>query len=110
MPTLDPIDSASLERIRIPVWYRVNQIVSDPTGGTVSVAFRQDAEKPAAGEYKVASWETSVEGNQSVYAALCLIGPSGGTITLTPGSWRVYVRVLLGGEDVRKFAGVLRVV
>lgn len=72
--------------------------------GDVSLAVTLNAD-PAGGDWHPAAPLRRPEG---VYARL-LIGPAG-TVTLVPGKWRVYVRlVIAGGAFERRLPGFLDV-
>ncbi len=58
----------------------------DPTTLNVEMAFTVG--EPVTGDWKDADWETS----SGVYLARCLVGP-GGTITLSDGSYSVWIRI-----------------
>lgn len=82
------ISSLSKEFVKVSVRVVKNGVDIDPTADTVEMAFTTGSE-PQSGDWKAATWETA-EG--PVYFARCLVGP-GGTIQLTDGSYKVWVKV-----------------
>lgn len=107
------LSSLSKERVRFCVYADSAGVPYNPTSATVEAAFMggngYEAEgNPAAGDWKAATWDTTVTGN---HAAVCLVGP-GGAVTLTPGAYRCWVRITdaTAGETVVRQVGSLVVV
>ena len=67
--------------------------VIDPTTGSIEFAFVGDGALPATGDWKVGSWETTF----NEYLGRCLVGPTG-TVTLTAGSYDVWLRYIKAPE------------
>lgn len=90
--TCEPLRISSLtkEYVRVPVAAREGSDDVDPTATTVVMAFTLDGAEPSS--WQTASWETDADTDPDTYYARCLIGP-GGTITLTEGSYTVWVKV-----------------
>jgi hypothetical protein len=84
------ISQTSLQYVRVPVTASVLGAAYNPTSDTVQMAFLADGAVPQSGDWKVASWETDVVTGQ--YRAKCLVGPSG-TVTLTAGTYRIFVKI-----------------
>lgn len=79
-----------------------NGVKSDPTTGTVDFAFVLDGIEPTVLDWKVGSWETATD----EYLGRCLVGPSG-TVTLSAGSYDVWVRFTKSPETVIEKVGYL---
>ena len=108
--TIAEISAVSLEYVKVPVSAREDGAVVDPTADTVQMAFLTSG-SPGVSDWKSGSWETDATTNPDTYYARCLVGPSGGTITLTAGStYQVWVKVTDNPETPVKRAGLLRVV
>lgn len=106
MRTLE-ISSLSKEYVRVRVKAKEAGADVDPTADTVVMAFVADGE-PAALDYKAATWETDTSTTPDTYYARCLVGP-GGTVTLTDGLYKVFVKVTDNPEVPVKHAGHLKV-
>lgn len=79
-----------------------NGIATDPTTGTIEFAFKADGVAPVSGDWKAGSWETAT----TEYIGRCLVGPSG-TVTLTAGSYDVWVRYTKSPEIIIEQIGYL---
>ncbi len=99
------IPAASLEYVRVPVQAVSNGVWLDPTADTVKMAFLATFDEPAAGDWKTATWNTVGGG---LYQAQCLVGPTG-TVTLTAGTWYLWVQITATPEAVVRQAGQLQV-
>jgi hypothetical protein len=82
------IEIDSLQYVKVPVSAVVDGDAYDPTADTVKMAFTARFTNPVSGDWKSAVWETS----GTRYYAKCLVGP-GGTVALTAGSYKVWVKV-----------------
>lgn len=83
----------------------------DPTANTVQAAFLTEPPEeasPESGDWKTASWETNATTTPDQYAAKCLVGP-GGAVTLTPGTYYVWVKITDSPEIPVEYSGVIRV-
>jgi hypothetical protein len=90
---------------------KADEGATDPTGDTVQMAFLQDPPEeaaPASGDWKTASWTTLTSTNPARYKAKCLVGP-GGVITLTAGTWWVWVKVTDSPETPALYSGRVQV-
>jgi len=94
---MKPVSAQSKTWIRVPIWAEENGLPEDPSGTTVKMAFA--LAKTDSLVWKTAEWEVNVAVDPDVYYARCLVGPSGGTITLTAGE-RYYVAVQISGAGV----------
>jgi hypothetical protein len=100
-PTLS---QASTEYVRVPVFASTAGQPVNPTSYAVSMAFTTAYAAPT--EWETASWDTTQVGT---YVAQCLIGPTG-QVTLTPGTYYVWLKILASVETVIEPAGEVRVV
>jgi hypothetical protein len=74
----------------------------DLTGAPVQIAVVAHADNPAEAEWKTAEWADG--------AARLLIGPDGGALTLTRGTYRVWIAVdPPGAENITRRAGGLSI-
>ena len=103
-----PLSSLSLEYVRVPVTATANGNAVNPTGDTVKMAFLQGVStQPQVSDWQTASWDTPT--GTGTYFAQCLVGPSG-TITLTAGTWYVWIQITDNPEIPVRQVGVLQVV
>jgi len=80
------VNSLSTEFHEVPVaWTH-----GDPTSFSVDMAVIPLGHEPAAGDWHTAAWDTDSDG-QTV--AKLLVGPNGGAVALTPGTYRDWVQV-----------------
>lgn len=99
------ISASSLEYVRCAVKSTLNGAPYNPTNDAVQFSFTTGPSAP--GTWNTGSWETdSVAGTQ--YIARCLVGPSG-TITLTPGTYTIWVKITDNPEVPVKQPGQLKV-
>lgn len=109
---LAPISSQSKEYLKVPVSARDSGGVVDPTGSPVAFAFLAPEVTPdVATTWTSGSWETATQPGTGadIYKARCLIGPSG-AITLSAGSYDVWIRVTHNLEAVMRKAGSIRII
>lgn len=91
------IPATSTEYLRIPVTAAEGV---DLTETPVKIAVVAHGANPASSEWQTAEW---VGGEARI-----LIGPDGGLLTLTPGTYRVWVAVdPPGAENITRQSGVL---
>lgn len=86
---------ASLKYVRVGVSALVNGNVNyNPTSDTVQMGFvpASSLENTPPSQWYPASWDTVVQGTQTVYQAKCLAGP-GGTYVPTVGKFMVWVKI-----------------
>lgn len=88
-----PRPATSLEYVAVNVSAKEAGAFINPTSDTVTMAFTLNGDDPVSADFKSASWETDSTTNPDTYTALCLVGPSG-AVTLTPGSYSVWVKVV----------------
>ena len=97
------ISALSTEYLRFPVAATVNGATVNPTGDTVQFAFPAAASAPVT--WFAGSWETTAAGT---YVARVLVGPTGGVITLTAGSYYdVYIKITDSPETPVRNLGTL---
>ena len=90
---------------------KADEGLTDPTGDTVVMAFLDEPPEdasPASGDWKTASWLTVSSTTPARYKAKCLVGP-GGAVTLTEGTWWVWVKVVDTPETPALYSGRIRV-
>jgi hypothetical protein len=88
------ISTLSLEFVRVRVDATESGTRVDPTAQTVTMAFKSGGADPAGGDFKTASWETDdSDPYHPVYYARCLVGPAGAA-TLTPGTYKAWVKIV----------------
>lgn len=97
------ISSLSTEYVRVPTSARSSGSYVDPTSFAVQMAFTVNDTEPVGGDWKAAVWVTDV----STYYIQCLIGPAGGTVTLSNGSYDVWVKINASPETVIRRVGYL---
>lgn len=100
------ISSLSKEYVRVRVFAKNAGAAVNPTADVVEMAFKSDGTEPSTPDWKTAAWETDATTDPDTYYARCLVGP-GGTVTLTDGSYDVWVRVTDSPEIPVKKAGRL---
>lgn len=96
------ISALSTEYVRVPVLTTFN-----PTNDVVQFAFLVDGTQPSSGDWKAGSWETDTINGITTYYARCLIGPTGGTMTLVAGSYRIWLKITDNPEVPVRIAGTL---
>lgn len=104
--------AGSLEHVLVPVRGKRSGTAIDPTADTVKMAFLDvgpETGSPESGDWKTASWETNTTVTPNTYEARCLVGPGGGVITLTEGTWHVWVQVTDSPETPGRYSGRIRV-
>ena len=101
------IAASSVEYVRVPVSATASGSAVDPTADTVVMAFMATASEPGASDWKTASWETDATTTPDTYYARCLVGSA---VTLTAGTYTVWVKVTDSPETPVKRAGLLRVI
>jgi hypothetical protein len=94
----------STEYVSIGVSFTVANNAIDPTGDDVSFAFCAPGVEPASGDWHAGSW---AEGGPP-YLAQFLVGPSG-QVTLTAGTWEVWIKVQDTPEVPVKHAATLTI-
>lgn len=92
------IPALSTEYVRVQVTASSAGAVVNPTSDTIQFAFPATTVQPSV--WYSGSWETI----SGVYYARCLVGPTGGVVTLTVGnSYDVWVKITDSPEvPVRK--------
>lgn len=103
--TTKTIASTSTEFVqaRIPAPVK-NGVAVDPTSDAVKMAFIVGTALPGVSDWKSASWDNPGDGT---YIAQCLVGPTGGTVTLTVATYQVWVQITDNPEQPVIPAGTL---
>lgn len=90
----------------------VNAVVTclggNPTTDTVQMAFTTQGVNPQPGDWKTATWNTTVALGANQYMAQCLVGP-GGTVQLAAGSYQYWVKVTDNPEIPQLPVGMLTI-
>lgn len=102
------MSALSLEYVRVRVQATENGTPEDPSGDLVVMAFPVSGVAPVSGDWKSAGWETDATTTPDTYYARCLVGPSG-TVTLSAGTFDVWVKVTDNPEVPALKAGLLEV-
>jgi hypothetical protein len=93
------IPASSTEYLHIPVTAPAG---TDLSGAPVKIAIVAHADNPAGAEWKTAEWADG--------EARLLIGPDGGAITLTRGTYRVWIAIdPPGAENITRQSGGLSI-
>lgn len=103
------IPASSKVYVRAKVSAKISGVWKDPTADAVKLAFMVGSTAPTSGDWQTGSWETDATTTPTTYYARCLVGP-GGTITLTAGTYEVWVQVTDSPEVPVLQAGPLTVV
>jgi hypothetical protein len=61
----------------------------NPTSDTVQFAFMPPGTNPGSGDWHAGSWATTANGG---YQAQCLVGPANGGVSLTVGTYVIWVK------------------
>lgn len=80
----------------------------NPTTDPVAMAFTAPGVDPQPADWKTASWNTTATLGANQYLAQCLVGP-GGTVTLTNGTYQMWVKVTDNPEIPQLPAGMLSI-
>jgi hypothetical protein len=107
--------STSTEPILLgPVSHKVLGVETDPTGSVVEAAFTADtdADPPADGDFKTATWETHTDGaGRETWWVKISIGPDATVGQLAEGHHQCWIRVTVSAsEQPVKSAGILTVI
>jgi hypothetical protein len=106
-PLVIPV--GSLEYVRVPVYATSSGAQVNPTGDVVQMAFLPGSQAPESGDWKTASWDTDATTTPTTYRARCLVGPAG-TVTLTRGTYTVWVKITDSPEVPVRAVGSLKVI
>lgn len=88
------LSGASLQYVQASILATVGGNPFNPTGDAVQFAFLTGTTAPTLADWKTGSWDGAAPrppGN--AYLAQCLVGP-GGTVTLTPGTYTMWIKIL----------------
>jgi hypothetical protein len=101
------ISALSTQLIQVVVTNLVSGLPVDPTANPVALAFVLGRQNPGSGDWHTGSWQPDTVNGQ--YWAQVLIGPDGGSATLTQGNWTVWLRVSASPETLITQSGSLTV-
>lgn len=96
------LSTASLEYVRVPVAVTKSGAFYDPSVDVVQMAFTLLPTAPVT--FYTGAWEVA----GTSFFALCLVGP-GGTVTLTPATYYVWVKITDNPEVPVLMAGTITV-
>jgi hypothetical protein len=104
------LSSLSTVYVQVPVEATVNGISDyNPTGDPVLLAFLPPGTNPGVSDWKPGSWQSVAATSGTVFLAQCLIGPGTGGVTLTPGTYRIWVKVTDNPEIPVDDVGILQI-
>lgn len=95
----------------VPVKGKSSGSAINPTSDTVQMAFLAvppETASPVSADWKTAAWEANTAVVPNLYSARCLVG-TGGVITLTAGTWYVWVKITDSPEVPAIYSGRIRV-
>ena len=102
--------SLSTEYVPVHVRATINGVSNaDPTADAAQMAFIPPGSNPSSGDWRTASWTTIPATPEPLYIAQCLVGPAG-TITLTAGTYQVWVKITDSPEIPVEPTGLLQIV
>ncbi|GAC1519390.1 MAG: hypothetical protein NVS2B16_25650 [Chloroflexota bacterium] len=104
------VAAQSLEYVRVAVATSLSGASVNPTGDVVQMAFTVPGTSPIASDWKTASWEIDATTTPSTYYARALVGPGAGVITLTPGTWDAWIKIVDNPEIPAKHSGPIQVI
>ena len=94
----------------IPVQATRSGVAYNPTGDAVQMAFMPQAtQSPQVSDWVAASWDTNQTGVIYPYSAKCLVGPSGGVISLGLGTYYMYLKITDNPEIPVLLGGILQI-
>ena len=100
----------STEYVPVHVRATINGVSNaDPTADTAQMAFLPVGTNPGVSDWHAASWTTIPATPETIYIAQCLVGPSG-TVTLTAGTYQVWVKITDSPEIPVDTTGLLQIV
>lgn len=101
------ISSLSTEYVKSQVRLIAGGAEVDPTGYTVSWAFKaSSAAEPVSGDWVTGSWESDASSSQ--HWARCLVGPTG-DIDLGDGTWHAWIKIAAPPETPVRQVGEVQV-
>jgi hypothetical protein len=97
----------STEYVLIPVAVTKAGVSYNPTSDTVQFAFMSTPTQiPGVSDWQTGAWDTDSTNILYPYTAKCLVGPAG-TITLTDGTYVIYLKITDNPEIPVLVAGQL---
>ena len=101
------ITAVETKLVQLPVTQYVSNGLGNPSADPVSFAFMKTTAVPQAGDWKTGSWvQDTITGS---WKAQCLVGPSGGAITLTIGIYYVWIKIVDPTELIEEPVDTLEV-
>lgn len=106
------ISALSKRYVVVPIRGSDDNGVINPTSLPVAMAFLPQGSQPSGlTTWYAAAWFTVTQASLApIYKAKVLIGPGGGVVTLTVGSWDVWVKVTHVTETPVEKVDTIRVV
>ena len=102
---MQTISSLATEYVQTLVTQDMTPDITNPTTGTVSMAFLASTANPGTSDWQAGSWYTSPAG---AYYAQCLVGPSG-VITLAPGNYYRWLKIVFAPQTIILPVGMLEI-
>jgi hypothetical protein len=100
----------STQYVFIPVQATRSGVAYNPTGDPVQMAFMPQAtQSPGLSDWVAASWDTNTTSVLYPYSVKCLVGPTGGVISLGLGTYYMYVKVTDSPEIPVLLGGILQI-
>lgn len=100
------IDASADLYVKAPISAKVNGATIDVTALTVSVAWKKPGDRPTAGDFSAATWDTDATTNPTTYLAKRLVSAG----DLAVGQWVMWVKVVRAPETFIEPAGMFEVV
>ena len=99
----------SLQYVQVAVMATAAGAPYNPTVDTVAFAFMGGNTNPGPTDWKAGSWDgTTIRQPGAAYQAQCLVGP-GGTVTLTAGTYTMWIKITDAPEIPVINVGLLRI-
>lgn len=100
----------STQYVFIPVQATRSGVAYNPTGDSVQMAFMPQAtQSPQVSDWVAASWDTNQSSVINPYSVKCLVGPTGGVISLSLGTYYMYVKITDNPEIPVLLGGILQI-
>lgn len=107
MPADLTLSSLATEYVQVPVAVTIAGAPYNPTGDAVFMQFvPASGNQEPSGTWNSGNWVTTA---QNTYIAQCLVGPANGGVSLTPGAYVVWVKIVDNPEVPVQPAGTLAI-